>query len=315
MRRPAYFCPRKETIMAGSVLMKTELRNLLQTRTMRNLRPLFALLGCLMGLTPVFGQQDPFIILTARDSLFLTVKDGKKIVHHTVHAKQTLFSLSKFYSISLEDLYNENPQFRTDPTLYVGSKIRIPVPNRAIKRYKTKNFTWSKNTPIYYVVQNGDNLFQICKRYFSMPVDSIVKRNKLKDNAIRPGQLLQVGWMGTEGVLAEWRPVKAMTQSGTLKVRYEQEKKKHSEVNTQGVCAWPKDSKEKGDLYALHRDAAIGTILAVTNPMYNTTIYAKVIGRIPDGYGHNIEIIISPEAARKLGAKDPRFFVKLKYLK
>ena len=284
--------------------------------TMRDLRPFFALVGCLMGFLSVFGQQEaPPPMLTARDSLFLTVKESRKIVHHTVHAKQTLYALSKFYSISLEELYDANPQFRTDPTLRIGARVNIPVPNRAIKRYKTKNFTWSKNTPIYYVVQNGDNLFQICKRYFSMPVDSIMKRNHLKDNNIRPGQLLQVGWMGTEGVLPEWRPVKVATQSGALKVRYDTEKKKHNEVNAQGVCAWPKDSKEKGDLYALHREAAIGTIMAVTNPMYKTTIYAKVIGRIPDGYEQNVEVVLSPEAARKLGARDPRFFVKVKYLK
>ena len=27
----------------------------------------------------------------------------------------------------------------------------------------------------------------------------------------------------------------------------------------------------------------------------------------------NTEVILSPEAARKIGAKDPRFFVKIKY--
>jgi rare lipoprotein A (peptidoglycan hydrolase) len=68
-------------------------------------------------------------------------------------------------------------------------------------------------------------------------------------------------------------------------------------------------------LYALHRDAAIGTIISVTNPMSNRTVYAKVIARVPDGYERNVEVILSPEAARKIGALDPKFFVKVKYFK
>ena len=49
--------------------------------------------------------------------------------------------------------------------------------------------------------------------------------------------------------------------------------------------------------------------------MSNRTVYAKVIARVPDGYERNVEVILSPEAARKIGALDPKFFVKVKYFK
>lgn len=285
---------------------------------MRFNRSLFVLILCITA-TVVSGQgtakESNVPLLTPRDSLMLTVLDGKKFIYHPVKSKQTLFSIARYYSLSLEELYDNNPIYRTDPGLRVGTRIKIPVPNMAIMRYKTKKFVAAKTTPIYYVVQEGDNLYQICKRNFDMPVDSIVKRNKMKSKNIKPYQLIHVGWMGTEGVLPEWRPEKTPVESNVLKSRYEQEKSKHKEVDAQGVCFWQKDSKEKGDLYALHRDAAIGTIIAITNPIYRRTVYAKVIGRIPEGYERNIEAILSPEAARKIGAKDPRFFVKLKYLK
>jgi LysM repeat protein len=279
------------------------------------------LLCCLfLSQTLVFAQngetkETVAPLLTSKDSLFLAVSNGKKFVYHPIKAKQTLFSISKYYSISLEELYEHNPQYRTDPTLRAGTKVKIPIPNMAIKRYKNKKFVASKNTPIYYKVQNGDNLYQICKRNFDMPVDSILKRNNLKSNNIRPGQILLVAWMGTEGVLPEWRPVRQYTQSDAHKARYEQEKTKRREVESQGVCFWQKDSKEKGDLYALHREAAIGTVMCVVNPMGGRTVYAKVIGRIPEGYERNVEVVLSPEAARTLGARDPRFFVKVKFLK
>jgi LysM repeat protein len=278
----------------------------------------FLILSCIPAFLPAqsAAKEQNSRLLSHKDSLWLTVDNGKKFIYHPVKAKQTLYSITRFYSLGMEELYEHNPQFREDPTLHAGRRIKIPVPNRAIKRYKGPNFVVWKNIPIYYVVTEGDNLYQICKRYFDMPVDSIKVRNKLKTNQLKPGQFLLVGWMGTEGVLPEWRPAREAEDAAPLKTRFETEKKNRQEVVSQGVCFWQKDSHERGDLYALHREAAIGTIIAVTNPIYDRTVYAKVIGRIPlAGYDKNTEVILSPEAARKIGAKDPKFFVKIKYLK
>jgi LysM repeat protein len=259
--------------------------------------------------------SEPLWLLTSRDSLLLKVEEGKKYVLHPVKPKQTLFSIARYYNLSLEDLIEFNPTFRTDPSLRTGTRVKIPIPNKAICRYKGKAFKPAEYTSIYYVVQSGDNLYQISKRYFGMPVDSVAKRNRLKNNLIKPGQRLHVGWMGIEGIHSDWRVVKPVTESSVLQERFAQDKKGRKEIDTQGVCFWQKGSKEKGDLYALHRDAAIGTIISVNNPMSHRTVYAKVIARIPDGYERNIEVILSPEAARKIGALDPKFFVKVKYFK
>jgi LysM repeat protein len=263
---------------------------------------------------PASAQTEAPPYLTSRDSLWLTVTNGQKFVYHPVKARQTLFSLARFYGLSLEELYEHNAVFRTDPMLRVGQRVKIPVPNRAIKRYKTAQYVASKHAPIYYVVQSGDNLFQICKRYFAMPVDTIVRRNRLRDNSIQPGQLLLMGWMGTEGVPPDWRPKREVTTNDILQGRFEQERTRRREQESQGVAFWQKDSKEEGDLYILHREAIIGSVIAVTNPMSGRVVYAKCIGRIPEGYERNLECILSPAAARRIGARDPRFFVKLRYL-
>ncbi|MBK9338489.1 MAG: LysM peptidoglycan-binding domain-containing protein [Lewinellaceae bacterium] len=255
-------------------------------------------------------------LLTPKDSILLTVNNGQKLIHHIVKPKQTLFALARFYGLSLEELYALHPEFQTDPVLRVGMLVSIPIPNRAIRRYKGKDFEPAKFAPIYYVVQQGDNLFQICKRHFSMPVDSVKTRNNLKNESIKPGQLLHIGWMGLEGISSEWRtPAAPPTTDQAHQQRYDEEKKNRGEVLGQGVCFWQKDSNEKGDLYALHREAIIGTVIAVTNPMSRRTVYAKVIGRIPVGYASNIEVVLSAAAARQIGARDPRFFVKVRYLR
>lgn len=279
-------------------------------------KTLFFVLPLMFLEVSIHAQEDQVAFsLNYRDSLLLTVENGRKIIHHTVKPRQTLFSISRFYSMDLEELYENNAFLRTNPTLRVGDIIKIPIPNKAIKRYKSSGFKNSENASIYYVVQPGDNLYQICKRFFEMPVDSIVKRNRLQNNNIRPGQRIHMGWMGVEGIHADWRSARATTESDVLKNRFKEESKNKKEISAQGVCFWPKDSKEKGALYALHRDAGIGTIINVQNPMTNRTVYAKVIGRIPEGYERNVEVVLSPEAARKLGARDPKFFVKTKYVK
>ena len=254
-------------------------------------------------------------LLNAKDSLHLMIIDGQKMVLHRVKPKQTLYTISHYYSLNVDQIYAYNPVLKLDQSLRVGSQIMIPIPNIAIKRYKTADFKPANHVPIYYVVQQGDNLFGICKRQFNMSVDTIVRRNSIKNNAIRPGQLLLVGWMNTQGILPEWRLDNPVLVDPNASSKYDQDKSGRKEIESQGVCFWHRDSKEAGDLYALHQNAAIGTLIAVTNPMGNRTIYAKVIGRIPDGYDDNIEIILSPEAARRIGARDPRFFVKIKYLK
>lgn len=192
------------------------------------------------------------------------------------------------------------------------------MPNAAIKRYKTKNFDPKTHAPIYYVVQHGETLFGIAKRNFEMPVDTILKRNNLSSPKIRPGQLLFMGWMGTEGIKPEWRGNKPPVANDALRDEFEKERTKNSNKLTeaQGVCFWQKDAQyQGGDLYALHRLAAIGSIIAVTNGMTQRTVYAKVIGRIPAGVERGAEVILSPAAAKKIGAVDPRFFVKIKYFK
>lgn len=276
------------------------------------------LLICLLGTVDLLGQPNAAngFLLTPKDSILLTVDNGHKMIHHIVKPKQTLFSLAKYYGLSLEELYALHPEYQTEPALKAGMLVSIPIPNRAIRRYKGTNFDPAKFAPIYYVVQPGDNLYQICKRYFSMPVDSIKTRNNLHNEQIQPGQLLHVGWMGLEGIQADWRTSAVPpTTDQAHQARYEEEKKARNEVISQGVCFWQRDSNEKGDLYALHREAQIGTVIAVNNPMSRRTVYAKVIGRIPVGYASNIEVVLSPAAARQIGARDPKFFVKIRYLK
>ncbi len=259
------------------------------------------------------AQPAPY--LSFRDTLFLTVEKGIKVIQHPVKPKQTLFSLARYYGMGLEELYEYNPSLETDPTLKVDSRISIPIPNKAIKRHKTAGFSNWKHASIYYIVQPGDNLFQICQRYFKMPVDSVVQRNHLKSQAIQPGQLLHVGWMSIDGVLAAWRTARPVTPYSTLQERFERDKARRRTMSSQGMCDWPHENGDTNGTYALHREAAIGTVMAVTNPATGKTAYVKVIGRIAANQDHSTEVMLAPAAARYIGARKDRFLVRVKFLR
>ncbi len=286
------------------------------------MRPKILLLLWLISQCALFAQKaqpkSPEPILTWRDSVLLTVENGQKYLHHIVKPGQTTFSLARFYGLSLEELYHLNPGFRHDPTLRAGMLLKVPIPNRAIRRYEGALFDRMQYAPLFYVVQPGDNLFHVARRLFEMPLDTVRARNHLHNDNIQPGQMLHVGWMNVNGILAEWRrgaPVTDSVPERALRDRFEEESKRLTAYSSQGVCFWNRDSNEKGDFYALHREAAVGSIIAVTNPMGGAVVHARVIGRIPSTYEPNIELILSPAAARQLRAIDPRFLVHMRYFK
>jgi len=98
---------------------------------------------------------------------------------------------------------------------------------------------------------------------------------------------------------------------------YLQAKGIKKEHNQRGVAAWNKNSKNKNDIFALHSSAPINSVIEVTNPMNNRTLFVKVTGRPSSKiyYGTNVKVVLSYKAARMLGARDPRFYVNVKYLK
>lgn len=267
------------------------------------------------------GIADSTRYLTLKDTIFLSVGPyGIKIYEHQMKADQTLFSLARFYGMSVDELYFYNPELRSG-VVDIGQKIRIPIPNRAILRFQsppfgTLNYSY---VPVFYRVRKGDTLFRISKYFFRMPVDTIRAWNYLWDDALEPGQCLHVGWMNIQGIPREYRknmedPLSRRNSS--LREYYFQAVGQQKEYDQQGVAFWKKDGKASSDFYALHRSAPENSVIEVFNPMTNRRIYARVIGKIPDRtYDDNVIVVLSPLSATALGAKDQRFFVRVTYLK
>jgi LysM repeat protein len=246
------------------------------------------------------------------DSVFLELSNGHRYLFHEVQSGQTLFGLSAYYGQSIEDLFALNAALQADPTLKVGQRLRIYLPKKSIIRYPKSGFNRQEHAALYYMVQPGDNLYNLSTTYFGMPVDTVAKRNRLTNYTLRPGQVLHLGWMSTAGIPAEFQKQSA-SQQADLMQKFEADAFKYTEVPGQGICAWQKGTADGGH-WALHSKAVIGTTIIVENPMSKRKLALKVIGSIPKGYDPNIEVMVSSGAARSLGARDARFFVKTRFM-
>ena len=257
--------------------------------------------------------------LTTRDTIFLQVDEyGQKLFAHVLEKNQTLYSLAKFYGIHLEDIYFYNPTFRKKPPS-VGTPCIVPIPNKAILRYKTKKYYLKPYIPVYYVVKHGDNLYHIAKHFFNMPLDTIKMRNHLETAAIHTGQQLLVGWMSIEGVKNKTDiPTSPLwKRSNYYRDKfYRQLSSGRKKIMRKGAALWKKNNHQNKKIYALFNHAKPNTIIAVKNPMNGKKIFVKVVGRIPkSSFTTNTEIILSRAAAKMLKARNERFFVEIEYLR
>jgi len=280
------------------------------------MRKLLLLLLLCAG-TSAAATGDSLSYLTPQDTIFLSVGQfEQKYFTHYIEPKQTLFSLAQFYGLSLEELYFYNPGLR-DKVLKRGMPVNVPVPNRAIQRYWTSSMVPGEYVPVYYVVKKGDTMFRISKRYFRMPIEEMLQRNHLFDHTLKTGQLLHVGWMSIEGIpdsLRQYEGGALGKRNAELRSIFQSSGFRKKAKSQKGAAYCPDDKNGKSDLYALHRSARINSVVSIHNPMSQRTIYARVVGRIPDtAYEDEIVAVVSPLAAELLGAIDARFFVEVKY--
>lgn len=278
---------------------------------------MFLMLPCYCGAT----TGDSLNFLTPKDTVFIKIGySGEKIFEHLLEPGQTLFSMARFYGLKLEDVYFYNPALREgyEP----GQKVKIPIPNKAIRRFYSPQINAYDWVPIFYQVKRGDTYYGIANRTFKIPVDTLFRRNYLPPDApLQIGQQLHVGWMSMYGIPDSLRskhanPLWRKSFQNHRKFVQQVQKKRIQQEN--GAAFWDKSDKGRDALYVLHRTAKIGSIIALSSSMFRSerTVYAKVIGRLSDRvHGSDVKIVVSPTIAKMMGAIDPKFFVQLEYIK
>lgn len=265
-------------------------------------------------------RNDSTVYLTPRDSVMLEISDDKswsKYTRHVFTARQTVYSLSRFYAQGIDEVYALNPYLATGSTPTIGDTVRVAVPNVAITRFRNDNFDRDRFAPVCYRVAPGQTAYHIARTIFRMPVDTFLVLNELESPALAVGQVVQVGWMDLSGAAAHIRPA-AMDPLQRINVGNAERYRRSAVLSdrrelVRGVATYtPGTGDASGKLFALYDAAPIGSILRVGNPANNHVAYVEVIGSLPRGTRReHVDVVVSGTAARVLGASTGNFYVTI----
>ena len=277
------------------------------------------LLWVLISLFPALrltatGDSTRYILPT--DSVFIELDGfGSKYVIHNMEKRQTLFSLAKFYSLSLEELYWYNPELK-ERSYALGDPVRIPIPNKVIRRTMDKGVKTSEYAQLFYRVKRGDTMYGIAKRAFKMEVEELRTRNQIDEKGIKTGQVLKVGWIKINGVTPEMRQVSnhpLIQKNEAYEQRFIAQCRQDKVFSINGAADWNK-GRQESDFFGLFDGVAPGHYVKVTDPLLKRSLFVKVIDSIPrEAHTGSVVIVLSSQAAQLLGAVDARFFVEVEY--
>ncbi|MCK4360843.1 MAG: LysM peptidoglycan-binding domain-containing protein, partial [Bacteroidales bacterium] len=113
--------------------------------------------------------------------------DGKSYYMHEVQKGHTLYSISKVYSIPVEDIIFENPGSKEG--IGVGQILKIPVTSREAKISRSitmKNFDY-----FFHVATKGETFQEISKIYM-VPIGDIEYANQDVRVPLREGEYIKI---------------------------------------------------------------------------------------------------------------------------
>ncbi len=274
---------------------------------------------------------------------------------HVVAPKETLYSISRVYEVSVDDLRQWNNL--TDNALTIGQELIIKrsqsaAANPPQKEQQENRMMISKKG--VHTVQQKETLFSIARQY-GVSVDQLKTWNHLEGNELTIGQTLYVAQpeqgavTSRQEVTAPNPPVETRRQTGTKaearnnatsvketppandhasaqktgatgqsseSIRISESLKTGDEIVEAGLAELIEGTDGNRKYLALHRTAPMGTILKVRNEMNNREVFVRVMGKLPDtALTDKLIIKISKSAYDRLGAIDPRFRVEVTYYK
>ncbi len=252
------------------------------------------------------------------DSTIIDVMpNGNKFVPHFTLEGEDLVSIATSYGVPYWAVEKFNPGL-TEQNVTPGVWIKIPLQKHRVYKYITELSALDTLQKVYYKVKKGETLYGIAKRNFETEIHLIQAYNYLENNEISVGQLLHVAYIPR----FDWGPILSfeeydpIVEDETLQNEFVAKGPDHKLLDERGAATISAKIGDDASLFALHRTAAKGSVIKISNPDTGFTVHTRVLGKIPPTqYQKHIKVVVSPKVAELLGGINKEFFVTLQYHK
>ncbi|MCE2776978.1 MAG: LysM peptidoglycan-binding domain-containing protein [Algoriphagus sp.] len=208
---------------------------------------------------------------------------------------------------------------------------KVEQPKEAKETIATSTSSSSSGEWTSHTVKSGESLFSLSKLY-GTSIEDLIQWNALTSNNLKVGQSIKVGKGASatvEPVVKEVRRQQAaasaqsVESSATPKQEVTAPKEEVTAPNTSGGFTNTKETglaelipgTEANKKYlVLHRTAPVGSVIRVKNEENNLTIFARVVGVLPEtGDNSKVLIKLSQAAFEQLKGVNSRFPVEILY--
>lgn len=266
---------------------------------------------------------------------------------HTVEAKETLYSISREYGVTVDELKKANPNVPVDD-MKIGQVLIIPgkgvqkdnskpvkadekEPAKPAGKQTAKPVQSPAANPKTHKIEPKETLYALSRKY-EVTVDDLKKANPGVDiTDLQVGQVINIP------------PKSAITHADVRKVTPPETPKKEpiavpekkDDKKSNAIVSKPENNlpeitrdgytkvNESGLVemydagsdfhYALHKTAPIGTIIFVESSDNDQKVYVRVMGRLNNA-GPGVIMKLSKKAFDKVSQGDPKVKVNSSYI-
>jgi LysM repeat protein len=238
-----------------------------------------------------------------------------------------------------------NTAVKKEEPKVADKKAEDPNGNKEVVFVSTKASTATTKVSgdwVSHTVKSGESLFSLAKMYGSS-IEELIQWNSLTSNNIKVGQSIHVGRNTASGAplppppattsitITTTTPIVTPTTSGDVIAEVKNEataptaesKQETSVPNTSGGFTNTKETglaevipgTEANKKYlVLHRNAPVGSVIRIKNEENDLTIFARVVGVLPEtGDNSKVLIKLSKAAFEQLKGVNARFPVEVLY--
>lgn len=243
-------------------------------------------IGAVVKIPTALNFADKPVVFTDNQPKNTAIQNTKIESTHVVQLKETLYAIATKYGMSVDELKTLNGL--TSNNLSVGQTLKVFIASAPV----------SSSAPV-----------QAATTSTSQVPAKTEASSTTKPAVPKPAPATPVATSSSSGI----RYVDSTGSDETIQIQ----KNRYgiTEKNEKGVAVWISDENlDNSKSYALHSLAPIGTIVKISNPMTNRSVFAKVVGKYTENETtKDVIIVINKAVAEALGALDKRFLVNITY--